>query len=1271
MRAVAAARGERDVTSVDTSAKSVLCGGGELGQRMRSMDWARTPLGPVEAWPQSLRTCVRIVLTSRQPMFVWWGAQLINLYNDAYISILGGKHPAALGRPASEVWREIWADVGPRAAKAMVENEGTFDEALLLIMERNGYREETYYTFSYSPVPGDAGGPGGILCANSSDTQRMFGERQQALLHAVAARTASVHTVEAACEAALDACSANRKDLPFAVLYLVEGDLARLAHTAGIAADHPLVPATISGDTGCVWPVAEVLAGASLGVRSLGARDLPGGAWPEPPSEAVAIPVRAADGSLAAVLVIGKNRFRLLDDDYRRFLELLGRQIGSAISSARTLAEERRRAEALAELDRAKTTFFSNISHEFRTPLTLILGPTEDALRSPETALSGEALRAVHRNELRLLKLVNALLDFSRIEAGRLQASYEPTDLALLTHELASAFRSAMERAGLRFGVECAAAAPVSVDRGMWEKIVLNLLSNALKFTFDGSVTVRLTQHGGIAELTVSDTGIGIPAAELPRLFERFHRVAGARARTHEGSGIGLALVAELVKLHGGTIDADSELGRGTRFTVRIPAGAAARTAAPGEVAPPERLSPGGSAYIEEAMRWLPGDSSELAPSRPGDLSGLVIPPEIDGAHVLVADDNADMRDYLRRLLQTRWRVTVASDGARAVEAARKTRPDLVLTDVMMPNLDGFGLLRALRAEPALSTVPVVMLSARAGEEARIEGIEAGADEYLVKPFSARELLARVSNMLQLSRLRREVELERNRLAAFIEQTPVAVVLWEGPELRCSLANEACQRMARRPLTLGTPLRELFPEISGSESLRAIERVLRDGEPADVVEDPLTLRSPDGTLHEGYYSTSYRPLQDAQGRITGVIVVSMEVTEQVRARRAVEASRAEAIVASRSKDEFLAMLGHELRNPLAPILTALELMRLRAGDVAARERTIIERQTQHLASLVEDLLDVSRIARGMVELRCERLDLADVVAKAIETAGPLFEQQRHELVISVPRDLVVDADPARLTQVFANLLTNAAKYTDPGGRVTVAARREGDEIVASVTDTGRGIAADMLGRVFELFVQERQNLDRARGGLGLGLAIVRNLVELHGGRVEVSSPGPHRGSTFLVRLPCAPDGAVTAGVVQPAPGPDAGPAPAISVLVVDDNVDAATLLGDLLSSRGYRTHVAHDAAEVLRLAGDFVPDVALLDIGLPAMDGYELARRLRALPAWRHVKLLALTGYGQSTDRARSVDVGFDHHLVKPIDLATLERYLPPAAGAAGESVLR
>ncbi|MGH9889321.1 MAG: ATP-binding protein, partial [bacterium] len=463
---------------------------------------------------------------------------------------------------------------------------------------------------------------------------------------------------------------------------------------------------------------------------------------------------------------------------------------------------------------------------------------------------------------------------------------------------------------------------------------------------------------------------------------------------------------------------------------------------------------------------------------------------------------------------------------------------------------------------------------------------------------------------------------------------------------------------------LGASMVELFPELADTDNYRRLASVLHSGTPLDVAEYRVALRSPDGTLHEGYYTTSYRPLLDAEGKPSGVISVVADVTEQVRARRAVEESRAEAVLANRAKDEFLAMLGHELRNPLAPILTALELMRLRGGETLTRERTIIERQTLHLASLVDDLLDVSRIARGMVQLKRERVRIADAIAKAIETASPLFEQHRHELVTHVPRDLTVEGDPGRLVQVFANLLTNAAKYTDPSGRVAVSAEGHDGEVVITITDTGRGIAADMLPHVFELFVQERQNLDRSRGGLGLGLAIVRNLVELHGGRVTATSDGAGRGSVFTVHLPRAAEDLTapsTAPASSSAATPARSPSNAISVLVVDDNEDAAALLGELLLARGYRVHIAHDAPEALQLAHRFVPDVALVDIGLPAMDGYELARRLRALPAWRNVKLHALTGYGQSADRARSQEAGFDQHLIKPIALSTLEALLPPA----------
>ncbi|HSU04126.1 MAG TPA: HAMP domain-containing sensor histidine kinase, partial [Acetobacteraceae bacterium] len=562
--------------------RDFLSGGGELGALMRATDWSRTPLGPPAVWPNSLKTLVRIILTSRQPMFVWWGERLINLHNDAYRSILGGKHPWALGQPASEVWREIWDQVGPRAEQALRGNEGTYDEALLLIMERNGYPEETYYTFSYSPVPGDDGGIGGIICANTDDTQRIIGERQVTLLRELATRTGDARTIDDACSHIEAALRTDPRDLPFALLYLTAADRPHpalacslgLAGTADAPAAHLADPA--------LWPLTDVLRnGVPALIPDLGRRidGLPCGAWDRPPSSAVALPIAAAGQSeRAGVLIAGLNPYRMYDDSYQGFLGLVAGQVAAAVANAQTYQDERRRAEALAELDRAKTTFFSNASHEFRTPLTLMLGPLEQLLAEGAAHDAVPADRAdlelMHRNGLRLLKLVNTLLDFSRIEAGRFQAVYEPVDLALFTAELASTFRSAMERAGLRFTVDCQALpAPVYIDRDMWEKIVLNLLSNAFKYTLAGEIAVHLRDTEGDAELTVQDTGVGIPRTELPRIFERFHRIEGQPGRTQEGTGIGLALVQELVRLHGGSVRADSRPGQGSTFSVIIPFG--------------------------------------------------------------------------------------------------------------------------------------------------------------------------------------------------------------------------------------------------------------------------------------------------------------------------------------------------------------------------------------------------------------------------------------------------------------------------------------------------------------------------------------------------------------------------------------------------------------------------------------------------------------------------------------------------------------------------
>jgi signal transduction histidine kinase len=396
----------------------------------------------------------------------------------------------------------------------------------------------------------------------------------------------------------------------------------------------------------------------------------------------------------------------------------------------------------LRELDKAKTLFFNNVSHEFRTPLTLILGPVADALASERGTLEGEALRAVHRNALRMAGLVNSLLDFARLEAGRLSSTFEPVDLAALTAAIAGAFQSAMSSAGLELVVDCPPLPePVWVDLGHWDKIVTNLVSNALKFTLQGHIEVRLRALPGRVSLSVSDTGAGIEAAEQERIFERFHRVAGVPARSIEGTGIGLALVKELVKLHGGEVGVESQPGKGSVFTVSVPRGR--------DHLPPQQVveqQPSREAPPLDGRRY-----AEPAPSTEGVVMGRE-------GKVLLAEDNPDMRRYLTGLLAARWEVTACSDGQEALEAARAARFDLVVSDVMMPRLDGFGLLAALRAEEPTRTVPVLLLSARAGEEAVLEGLDHGADDYLMKPFSARELVARVAHHLELARLRRAAE---------------------------------------------------------------------------------------------------------------------------------------------------------------------------------------------------------------------------------------------------------------------------------------------------------------------------------------------------------------------------------------------------------------------------------------------------------------------------------------------------------------------------------
>jgi len=862
-------------------------GGGEMGALMRSLDWSKTVLGTPDTWLPSLKTAVSICLNSRFPIVIFWGPEFAVLYNDGYIPMLGPKHPRMLGKPAEECWHEIWDVICPMLNGVLDTGKATWSEDLQLILNRNLPREECYFTFSYSAIRTDSGNVGGVFCAVTETSERVINDRRLVTLGDLGARAAEAKSAQEACQIASETLAANTADVPFHLLYLVEDGHARLAAGTPIAQAAAAPGQVLITDPSSLWPFERVWnTGRSQLVIGLEERvpGLPGGGWPEPCNAALLLPLGAPGQAYPqGFLVAGINPRRTFDAPYRSFFDLVAGTAGNAVANAKAYQEEKRRAEALAELDRAKTVFFSNVSHEFRTPLTLLLGPLEDLLKQPGVSASRthELIEVAHRNGLRLQKLVNTLLDFSRIEAGRVQASYERVDVCSLTADLASNFRSAIEKAGVEFVIRCPPLnKPVYLDRDMWEKIVLNLLSNAFKFTFAGSITVAVKDEGDHLEFSVADTGIGIPEQELARVFERFHRVEGARGRTFEGTGIGLAMVSELVKLQGGSITLQSQVNRGTTFAVSIPFGTAHLLEEKIETA--RAVQPHASvaeAFAEEALGWLPETPGQGADKVAA--AGKTAPRE----RILLADDNADMRSYLKRILGERYEIQTAANGEEALEQAINSPPDLILSDVMMPRLDGFGLLNRLRARPETKTIPVVLLSARAGEESRVGGLEAGADDYLVKPFTARELLARVGAHLAMARVRKEatesLATSEGRFRTLANSAPVLIWL-AGTDQRCIWVNEPWLNFSGRTMEedLGEGWTELMHPEDLPDCLATYGQCFETLQPFSVES---RLRRHDGEwrwmLNHGI------PLFSQRGEFTGFIGSCVDITDRKEMER--------------------------------------------------------------------------------------------------------------------------------------------------------------------------------------------------------------------------------------------------------------------------------------------------------------------------------------------------------------------------------------------------
>ena len=858
--------------------------GGPALELIRSIDWTRSPIGAPEKWSQSLRSALSICFNSNFPIAIYWGKDLVLMYNEAWSPIPGNKHPWAFGKTAIEVWPEIWKDIEPQFEKAFTGISGGSKDALLP-MQRHGYTEECYFDFTFTPVYGESGKVEGIFNAVIETTYRVINERRGAILQRLTENINGINTEKEVFIKSAEILEAAEKDISFFCIYELDSGKPQLR-----AYSKSIDPIKMRE-----WPLAEAAeSNGSKLITDLESlfESVPTKHWPEQPTEAVVLPLKGNEGNILGFVVGGLSARRRADKDYIGFFESISKIVSGELNTLQSLAKERERAESLAQIDRAKTAFFSNISHEFRTPLTLMASPLEEVLTTADYLHRDhkDHLQTSLRNTLRLQKLVNTLLDFSKIEAGKLEATMRLVNVGQMTRDLASSFRSAIESGGLEFDVSIDdQISPVLIDPDMWEKIVLNLISNSFKYTERGKISVELVARASTVRLYVSDTGVGIAEEHLEKIFERFYRVNNEGVRSQEGTGIGLSMVKELVQLHKGEIKVDSKVGQGTTFVVSLPVDTENKHVDSFK-STGTNISIAQKAFIEEALKWDPITNSD---SKSVSMKG-------SRARVLVADDNADMREYIWRVLSNDFDLITVNNGEDAYLKAQEILPDLIVSDIMMPKLDGFGLLKKLKSNLTTRNIPVIFLSARAGEVAKVEGIEAGVDDYLVKPFSAKELLARVGNTIAINKTRRATEKEFFRL--FL-QLPAHIHVFTGPDHVVEFFHPLGKKTIGRDIT-GQKIREALPEFEGQGFFEVLDRVYQNGETVSLPASRALIPGEDGQ-EEYYYSISYLPWRDADGSIRGVLQFTFDISEQTKAELAIRESEERFRVLANSIPQFV------------------------------------------------------------------------------------------------------------------------------------------------------------------------------------------------------------------------------------------------------------------------------------------------------------------------------------------------------------------------------
>ncbi|RZA24440.1 MAG: response regulator [Proteobacteria bacterium] len=1141
-----------------------------------------------------------------------------------------------------------------------------------MFLERKGYVEEAFMTFSFSPISNEKGEVGGLFHPITETTERMLQTRRTQLIRELAVRLSDAKNLSDVFTLTCQQFDSEQYDIPYLVFYEWQNNKAEPKMSFGI----PL------SSTAAIFDLSEEKEDKEYTLQVDSAKSeiipidhadfensmTPIGPYPERPTKAIIIPISLPGMSKAlGFAVVGVSARRALDDAYKGFYESLSQSLNKAIAQVFAFEQEQKRATALAEIDRAKTQFFSNISHELRTPLTLMLGPIEDLLSKTELSESArQDLDLVFRNGKRLRKLVNSILDFSRIEAGRLKAKFVPLDIFQFTRDLSSIFRSTIEKGGLELRIDSAPLRePVFIDPEMWERIVLNLLSNAYKYTLHGFVSVSFVELSDSVSIKITDSGVGIPQKDLPKLFDRFHRVDGVVGRTYEGTGIGLSLVKQLVSIQGGDIHVESLEGQGSEFTISLKKGVYHIDPLHlSSAAQPARFSTDSLLYLEEIESWKTLENTALrigseAVDEKSTFDLASSPSPTKTQTILIVDDNSDMREYIAGFLGRSYDILLADNGDSAFDIVTTQKVDLVLSDVMMPGKNGFELLQTIRSDPSLSRLPVILLSARAGEEAKIDGLKVGANDYLVKPFSSRELSARVASVLQISQMKLETDRLRSnrdeRLLGAFAQAAVGMALLD-LNLNILDANSTFADITGYTTdelrTLNASLLNL-PEnmaVTGEQF-----KSLLDGRINGFIIEKQLVRK-DHSLC--WVQNSISAGRNVSGEIDSIIVVSEDIRSRKESEATAQLALMEAERANESKSLFLANMSHEIRTPLGIIKGYIELLRQTNLLPSEEDEWLqtVDRNAHQLGIIIDDILDLSRIEADKLELHPTWFDLNELLKDVRTTFAHRTEEKGLALYFEdrQAEGKQILTDKNRLRQILVNVIGNSIKFTAKGfikvryDLTPISATRQRHEF--RIEDTGIGMSTTDREKIFQAFSQADSAINRRFGGTGLGLALSRNFARMMGGDLTIEQSVPNQGTTVLLQFTL--DGLPQPAEESPAKRSIATPSSPLSglrILLVEDSPDNQRLLGRILKKEGIESiTLASDGFEGVQfaLAGKF--DAVLMDVQMPRMDGFEAIRFLRERQYEGSV--IALTAHAMKDYRDECLRAGFDDYLMKPID---------------------